>query len=480
VARGGVKQSTAGAPVEGPWALPEGWHWERIETVAPVNPRRVRDGLADETEVAFVPMASVQAGTGGIDVTTRRAVGLVRKGFTRFGPGDVLFAKITPCMENGKIAIVPDVPAGTGFGSTEFHVLSPKDVTSKYLYYWVSQRGFRETAEFNMTGTAGQKRVPTDFMRDALIPVPPLEVQAAIVVRIDELFAEVDDGEAALALARDDLATWRKALLKAAVTGELTADWRAANPPAEAGADLSARILADRASVAVTRLGKRRDKAPEDVTPSQQRLMWAAPEGWTWMQLGTFSFVTKLAGFEYTKFVRYDDDGDLRVIKAENAGLQGFKETDYSRIKSSSVAELTRSRLHGGELLMVFVGAGTGNVAIVPDGEDFFLGPNIGMVRVETDIVSPRYVELFLRSPVGKALATVAMKAVAQPSLSMGTIRQIPILLPPAAEQDEILRRLEHALLATTDCVTDIRDQQTYATTLRQSILAAAFRGDLA
>ncbi|KQO13082.1 hypothetical protein ASF09_02025 [Sphingomonas sp. Leaf242] len=350
-------------------------------------------------------------------------------------------------------------------------------VNLRYLFYFLLFRRYH-LLSLGQGGT--QQNISQTILLDEPIALPKVDEQTRIVARIDELFAEVDDGEAALTRARDDLATWRKALLKAAVTGELTADWRAANLPAESGANLSVRILADRASVAATRLGKRRDKAPEDVTPSQQRLMWAAPDGWTWMQLGTFSFVTKLAGFEYTKFVQYDDDGDLRVIKAENAGLQGFKKTQYSRIKSSSVTELTRSRLHGGELLMVFVGAGTGNVAIVPDGEEFFLGPNIGMMRVETDIVSPRYVELFLRSPVGKALATAAMKAVAQPSLSMGTIRQIPILLPPAAEQEEILRRLEHALLATTDCVTDIRDQQTYAATLRQSILAAAFRGDLA
>ncbi len=102
------------------------------------------------------------------------------------------------------------------------------------------------------------------------------------------------------------------------------------------------------------------------------------------------------------------------------------------------------------------------------------------MMRVETDTVAPRFVELFLRSPVGKALATTAMKAVAQPSLSMGTIRQIPVVLPPAAEQVEILRRVEHALAAAADCGNEVRDQQVAAATLRQSILAAAFRGELA
>lgn len=362
----------------------------------------------------------------------------------------------------------------------DMRALTPRsDVDPRYLAYYLRFTGNTVLHTASKAGTTVNSIEASRLDRHA-VPVVDFDRQRTIVARIDELFAEIDDGEAALARARDDLATWRKALLKAAVTGELSADWRAANPPTETGADLSERILADRMGVAAKRLGKRRDKAPEEVTPAQQDLMWPAPDGWTWMQLGHFSFVTKLAGFEYTKFVRYQDDGDLRVIKAENAGLQGFKATDYSRIKSASVAELTRSRLRGGELLMVFVGAGTGNVAIVPEDEEFFLGPNIGMMRIETNMASPRYVELFLRSPIGKALATAAMKAVAQPSLSMGTIRQIPILLPPAAEQDEILRRLEQALTATADCGADVRDQQTYAGTLRQSILAAAFRGELA
>ena len=89
--------------------------------------------------------------------------------------------------------------------------------------------------------------------------------------------------------------------------------------------------------------------------------------------MGEFAFVTKLAGFEYTKYVRYADDGDLLVIKAENAGPNGYRVTDYSHVHASSVAKLTRSKLVGGELLMVFVGAGTGNVAIVPQEQRFFL-----------------------------------------------------------------------------------------------------------
>ena len=191
-------------------------------------------------------MAAVEALTGGIDVTAKRTVGQVRQGFTRFTSGDLLFAKITPCMENGKIAVVPKIQHDIGFGSTEFHVLAPTGVRPRYLYYWVSQRSFRDTAEFNMTGTAGQKRVPPDFLRDSLLPVPTLDVQDEVVARITELFAEVDDGEAALARARSDLETWRKSLLKAAVTGELTGRLARRQPTHRNRRRLLARILDER------------------------------------------------------------------------------------------------------------------------------------------------------------------------------------------------------------------------------------------
>lgn len=128
---------------------------------------------------------------------------------------------------------------------------------------------------------------------------------------------------------------------------------------------------------------------------------------------------------------------------------------------------------------MVFVGAGTANVARVPIGQRFFLGPNIGMIRIETDEVSPRFLELFLRSPRGKDLALAAVKAVAQPSLSMGTIRQIPVALPSRAEQDFIVGELEAALSLIDQTEADIEEQLSRSELLRQAILRKAFSGQL-
>jgi type I restriction enzyme S subunit len=137
---------------------------------------------------------------------------------------------------------------------------------------------------------------------------------------------------------------------------------------------------------------------------------------------------------------------------------------------------LTRSRLHGGEVLIVFVGAGTGQVAAVPRDQEFFLGPNIGMIR-PNEQVKPEYLELYLRSPVGKRLLLASMKAVAQPSLSMTTIRQTPIALPSIEEQEEIVSRTQETMLAARELQTELGTGGTQP--LRQSILAAAFRGEL-
>jgi type I restriction enzyme S subunit len=118
-------------------------------------------------------MAAVGAADGTIDVTAKRPFADVKKGFTPFQSGDLLFAKITPCMENGKMAVVPQLENQYGFGSTEFHVIRPKaGIDAKYLYYFVSRQDYRKEAAHHMTGAVGQKRVPTDFLKQSIIPIP--------------------------------------------------------------------------------------------------------------------------------------------------------------------------------------------------------------------------------------------------------------------------------------------------------------------
>jgi type I restriction enzyme S subunit len=218
---------------------------------------------------------------------------------------------------------------------------------------------------------------------------------------------------------------------------------------------------------------------PESLTAEQESCLWTLPEKWQWLQIGTFCFVTKLAGFEYTDYVKYDPKGDLKVLKAENAGQNGFKATAYSMIRSETVANLKRSFLNGGELLVVFVGAGVGQVALVPENERFFLGPNIGMVRPYSTAISSRYLELFLRADEGKKLLLISSKAVAQSSISMGAIRATPVAIPPLEEQAEIVRRIESAFSWLDRVAADHAAAARLIPKLDAAILAKAFRGEL-
>ncbi len=155
---------------------------KKLSDVSYINPTKKEiENVSDETEVSFLPMSGVSEDGVALALQTKK-LKEVKKGFTYFRNGDVLFAKITPCMENGKRWLANSLINGIGFGSTEFHVLRPKsDVTSEWLYYFVSRQSFRDNAGKNMTGTAGQKRVPKQFLENIPLFVPPIELQLSIL-----------------------------------------------------------------------------------------------------------------------------------------------------------------------------------------------------------------------------------------------------------------------------------------------------------
>ena len=144
-----------------------------------LNPQKSElHNISDDTEVSFLPMSSVSE-NGELTLSERKLYRDVKSGFSYFAEGDVLFAKITPCMENGKGAVAHGLCNNIGFGSTEFHVLRAKtSVCNPYwLYELLSLKQFRKIAEQNMTGSAGQKRVPAKFLQNFKLSLPPIELQ---------------------------------------------------------------------------------------------------------------------------------------------------------------------------------------------------------------------------------------------------------------------------------------------------------------
>jgi type I restriction enzyme, S subunit len=159
------------------------WPRMALSEICEINPKRNGvERLRGDADVSFVPMAAVDEVSGTIVRQEVRKVDAVTKGYTPFRNGDVLFAKITPCMENGKAAVARDLLNGIGFGSTEFFVLRPKPIVlAAWIFAFLRQPAFRSLAKANFTGTAGQQRVPADFLKQVEILVPPIEEQERIV-----------------------------------------------------------------------------------------------------------------------------------------------------------------------------------------------------------------------------------------------------------------------------------------------------------
>ena len=159
------------------------WPLVRLDEICEINPRIPRgQRFTADLAVSFVPMSAIDEIGGKISQLETRLYAEVAKGYTSFRNGDVLFAKITPCMENGKVAVADGLENGIGFGSTEFHVLRPSNnVLAEYVFYFIRQPQFRRLAKANFTGTAGQQRVPVSFLSSTQISLPPLPKQRRIV-----------------------------------------------------------------------------------------------------------------------------------------------------------------------------------------------------------------------------------------------------------------------------------------------------------
>lgn len=185
-------QTLAGEDI--PFDLPAGWEWTQLAEIGVVNPRCEAD---DTTDASFVPMPMISAKYGEAHEHEVRQWAEIKKGFTRFGEGDVGLAKITPCFENGKSTVFRGLTGGLGAGTTELHVLRPVLVSADYILVFLKSSHFIGTGIPKMTGTAGQKRVPREYFAFSPFPLPPLAEQHRIVVKVDELMALCDELEAA-------------------------------------------------------------------------------------------------------------------------------------------------------------------------------------------------------------------------------------------------------------------------------------------
>lgn len=199
-------------------SVPTEWQSFRVKDVAQLSPGFSSDAPQLTELCTVIPMETVSE-KGQIDTSNVQEYDLISGGLPNFEADDVIFAKITPCMENGKGAYVESLPTRYAFGSTEFHVLRPGyKVHSKFLYYYTYNSVFREYAAVNMTGAAGQKRVSSRFLNYTRIFLPSVREQRRIAAYLDKTCAAIDGAIEKKQKQLETLNALRKSIINKAVT----------------------------------------------------------------------------------------------------------------------------------------------------------------------------------------------------------------------------------------------------------------------
>jgi len=202
--------------------IPEHWEVKKLKYLSIINPTKDISKEKDLSEsVVFLPMEKVKE-TGIIDCEIKKPISTLLNGFTFFRKNDVIVAKITPCFENGKGALLDKLETEFGFGSTEFHVLRANEkIKDAFLYLITKSEIFMKIGEAFMTGAAGQKRVPTDFISEFIIGFPQIDEQQSIVTHIEKECTRLDTIIEKFNKQIELLQEYRTTLISEVVTGKI-------------------------------------------------------------------------------------------------------------------------------------------------------------------------------------------------------------------------------------------------------------------
>lgn len=206
------------------------------------------------------------------------------------------------------------------------------------------------------------------------------------------------------------------------------------------------------------------------------------PNSWQWCKSDEIFFVTKLAGFEYSEHISLKEIGEIPVVRAQNVRPLSIDKTNLLYIDAKTSATLERCALIKKCLLVTFIGAGIGDVATFEENERWHLAPNVAKMEPFEgceELINVKYINYYLMSKLGQKEIFKHVKATAQPSLSMGTIRDIDFAIPPLAEQNRIVRKLDELLQYCINLESSIKESAAQNEKLLQQVLREALRKDL-
>jgi type I restriction enzyme S subunit len=380
-----------------------------------------RERVAANAMVSFAPMEDLGVDRKFLRATQVRPMASVVGSYTYFADGDVLFAKITPCFENGKLGIAAGLSNGIGFGSSEFIVLRPRaSLDKEYLYYYLSRSDFRSEGAARMGGAVGQQRVPKEFVESYPIPLPPLPEQQRIVGILDEAF----DGLATAKANAEKSLQNARALFESHLQSVFADAWRT--------------------SELTTLSGLATDITDGDHLPPPK-----ARQGVPFITIGNIAKDTHKIDFTDTFMV--------------------------PRTYFDSLKENRKPR--AGDLLYTVTGS-FGIPVIVDSGMEFCFQRHIGLIRPEPE-TDPLWLHYLLLSPQVFQQATEQATGTAQKTVSLKVLRGFTVPSVPLPQQRAAAGRLDELSAETQHLESIYRRKLAALEALKKSLLHQAFSGQL-
>lgn len=340
-------------------------------------------------------------------------------------------------------------------------------VNIEWFNQYTNSPQFYELCERASSGITHRKYLDEGFLLNHRIVIPTLNEQAKIIKKIKRqsaTFLELSDEQRHQSEFMEKL---RQQILQDAIQGKLVSQ----NPNDEPASKLLEKIKAEKEKL----IKEKNLKKGKPLPPiKEEEIPFDIPKNWVWCRLGELTSVTKLAGFEYTKYIKLQKVGEVPVIRAQNVKPNKILEDNLLYIDKKTSLQLERSALTKSCLLITFIGAGIGEVAIFNKKDRWHLAPNVAKAEPIFKEISLEYLMWFLLSSYGREEFFKIQKATAQPSLSMGTIRIVCIPLPPFPEQKRIVKKIEELLKVCDELEKEVKQNQNLTQQLLQSALKEA------
>ena len=409
----------------------------------------------DDSDVAFMPMALIDAGYNGGYTYELKKWSSVKTGFTKMSAGDIAYAKITPCFQNRKSFILTSAPNNTAAATTELNVLRLYGETFDrwYILFFLKSEYFIRNAKYK--GTAGQQRVLSSYVSEKLVPIPPYAEQRRIVERINLLLRVVEKYELhqykLSNLEKELLPSLKKSILQYAIQGKLVPQ----NPDDEPASELLKRIEEEKARL--VKAGKiKRDKNASvifkgednkyfekkgnEVICIDDELPFEIPESWMWTRLG--NCCTLIGGYAFKSHEIKSPHGH-RVIRISDISDEGLVDNNIVRYNGS--LDLSKYQIIDNDILIAMTGGTVGKSMLYARCTDDVLLLNQRVAIIRSKLISPQYIYAFIRSPYIKEIIDNAKNST-NDNISMADISSFLIPLPPLNEQKRIVEALDNVV----------------------------------